>query len=279
MNNVADLQQAAPKVDFAALTIAGSDSCGGAGIQADLKTFAAFDVHGASALTAVTAQNTLGVTAIEPLPADLVAAQVRACLDDLPVTAIKTGMLASAALIESIHAALPRDATPLLVVDPVMVATSGDRLLDESATEALVARLLPRAALVTPNRPEAAVLTGADADAPVDELADRMLALGLQAVLIKDGHGSDAICRDLLATADGRRRTFERARRPGRYHGTGCALSAAICALLARGETLETAVAMAGDWLAEQIAGARLPTKGDLALLPFCRGEGLGERG
>ncbi|MBY6205285.1 bifunctional hydroxymethylpyrimidine kinase/phosphomethylpyrimidine kinase [Halomonas denitrificans] len=272
MNTVADLQHPAASLDCAALTIAGSDACGGAGIQADLKTFAAFGVHGASALTAVTAQNTLGVTAIESLPARFVAAQIRACLDDLPLTAIKTGMLASSPLIEAIVAALPRDGAPLLVIDPVMVATSGDRLLDESATRTLVDRLLPRAALVTPNRPEAAILTGADADAPVDELADRMLELGLRAVLIKDGHGSDATCRDLLATSDGRRRTFDRARRPGRYHGTGCALSAAICALLARGETLEVSVARAGDWLAEQIAQARMPTTGDLALLPFSRG-------
>ncbi len=269
MTDVADLQQTNRNLEFSALTIAGSDACGGAGIQADLKTFAAFGVHGCSAVTAVTAQNTLGVTAIGQLPGDLVAAQIRACLDDLPVTAMKTGMLATAALIESIDAALPRDDMPMLVVDPVMVATSGDRLLDESATQALVDRLLPRATLVTPNRPEAAVLTGADADAPVEELAERMLDLGLQAVLIKDGHGSETICRDLLAAADGRRRSFERKRRPGRYHGTGCALSSAICALLARGETLESSVTMAGDWLADQIAHARLPTKGELALLPF----------
>lgn len=268
--NVANLQQTTA-LNRAALSIAGSDSSGGAGLQADLKTFSAFSVFGATAVTAVTAQNTVGVRSVETLSARLVADQIAACLADLPIRAAKTGMLASTELIEAVAGAWPEDDAPALVVDPVMVATSGARLLDESAEEALVRHLLPRATLITPNRPEAAVLAQlTDAgDVPAEELAARILDRGAQAVLIKDGHNRAAECRDVLVTADGEVAEFRHERLPGRFHGTGCALSAAICALLARGESREDAVRQAGNWLARQIAAARMPLAGDLALLPF----------
>lgn len=253
-----------------ALTIAGSDSGGGAGIQADLKTFAALGVFGATAVTAVTAQNTVGVTRVEALTAQMVEAQIRACLDDLPIRAIKTGMLARADLIEAVAAALNRARGTALIVDPVMVATSGARLLDEQAFEVLVRDLLPLADLVTPNRPEAAVLAGGDPNDDAHDLARRILDLGARAVLIKDGHGEGATCRDWLVTPAGSTE-FARPRLGGRYHGTGCALSAAICAFMARGEALAEAVGHAGDWLAGQMQNARLPGSGELAVLPFTR--------
>ena len=267
---VADLQQPG-ELTRAALSIAGSDSSGGAGLQADLKTFSAFGVHGATAVTAVTAQNTAGVRGIETLSAQIVADQIAACIEDLPIGAAKTGMLASTGIIEAVAEVWPDQDGPALVVDPVMVATSGARLLDPTAEQALIRHLLPRATLVTPNLPEAAVLAGLTEsdDAPAEDLASRILDLGARAVLIKDGHGRSAECRDVLVTASGAVTEFSRQRMPGRFHGTGCALSAAVCALLTRGEPLEDAVRKAGDWLARQIASARMPRSGDLAVLPF----------
>lgn len=270
--SVADLQQLDP-LTVAALSIAGSDSSGGAGLQADLKTFSAFEVFGATAVTAVTAQNTAGVRGVEPLSPELLGDQIEACLEDLPIRAAKTGMLANASLIDVVADAWRSEAAPALVLDPVMVATSGARLLDESAERAMIRRLLPQATLVTPNLPEAAVLAGSDRTAPADDLAARILDYGSRAVLIKDGHGADAVCTDLLMTSDGRRTEFRRRRVAGQFHGTGCALSAAICALLALGEPLDSAVQQAGDWLAEQIASARLPRSKSMGMLPFSRRE------
>lgn len=257
----------------AALTIAGSDSCGGAGIQADLATFVNLGVFGASAIVAITAQNTRAVSGVEILPETLVTAQIRAVFEDLPVAAVKTGMLGNAATIDAVTAALiDQDRhgghrVPL-VVDPVMVATSGSRLLDAEAMEVLSRRLLPRACLVTPNLPEARALTGLDAGASLSELAAAVLGLGCEAVVLKGGHGETAEVTDVLMDARGERRLV-RPRIPGRFHGTGCCLSAAIAAKLALGRSLDDAVDEARQWLQELLERAHRPLAGDLGILPF----------
>ncbi len=219
-----------------ALSIAGSDSGGGAGIQADLKTFAALGVHGACAITAITAQNTVGVTDILELPVAMIRAQIRAVADDLDVQAAKTGMLSSAAIIEAVAAAIEQHRIPNLVVDPVMVAKGGARLLREDAVAALLSRLLPLAAVLTPNLPETQVLLGR----PVATLAERrdaardLLRLGPRAVVIKGGH-AEGEAVDIYW--DGERwEELEALRVPtSNTHGSGCAFSAAIAAGLARG--------------------------------------------
>jgi len=234
-----------------ALTIAGSDSGGGAGIQADLKTFAAHGVYGTSAITAVTAQNTLGVAAWQALSADLVTAQIEAVAGDFAVAAVKTGMLATAAIVEAVAAAIESLDLPLLVVDPVMVAKGGQRLLDDEAVEAMRAELLRRAHLVTPNVPEAEALSGTRISTVDDmHLAGRqILALGPRLVLVKGGHLGGGESIDVAVGAAG---SFEirGPRHAGRHtHGTGCTLSAAIAARLARGEGLEDAIRGARAWL------------------------------
>ena len=242
-----------------ALTIAGSDSSGGAGIQADLKTFAAFGVYGASAITALTAQNTCGVSGIHPVPAAFVTAQIDAVFDDLDVAAVKIGMVAELSIIEAIAAALARWKPKHIVLDPVMVATSGDRLQSTEAVSALRARLIPKASLITPNLPEAAALL--DESVAADEAAiasqgKRLLAMGAQAVLIKGGHGQGTESIDYLFTPG----DVLALRAPRiatiNTHGTGCSLSSAIAASLARGETLEQAVRHAKAWITEAIASA-----------------------
>jgi hydroxymethylpyrimidine/phosphomethylpyrimidine kinase len=235
-----------------ALTVAGSDSGGGAGIQADLRTFSAHGVHGTSALTAVTAQNSVGVTAWSALDPALVVAQIEAVATDMPVAAAKTGMLATAAIVAAVAAALERLRIAPLVVDPVMFAKSGDRLLDPAAERACVEALVPRATLLTPNLPEAAALLGRPvADVPAMREAARDLArLGAGAVLVKGGAlAGDAV--DVLF--DGARIVeLPGARVDTRnVHGTGCTLSAAICARLALGAGLLDAVRGAKDYLAE----------------------------
>ncbi len=228
-----------------ALTIAGSDSSGGAGIQADLKTFSAFGVYGASVIVALTAQNTHGVQGVHPVPADFVAQQMTSVLSDLDVGAIKTGMLATAEIVETVVAGLAQAAGRPLVVDPVMVATSGDVLLDPNAVDAVRRRLLPIATVITPNIPEAAVLLGsaqAKTETEVIAQAKALLDLGPGAVLVKGGHGSDNTAVDILASASGIDR-FAQPRLDTRHtHGTGCTLSAAIAALLAQGVALRPAV-------------------------------------
>jgi hydroxymethylpyrimidine/phosphomethylpyrimidine kinase len=227
-----------------ALTIAGSDSGGGAGIQADLKTFAAFGVYGTSAITAITAQNTLGVRAIHEIPPEIVAGQIDAVLDDIGADAMKTGMLSSAPIIEIVARRLRAHNSAPLVVDPVMVAKSGDRLLREDAVQALRERLLPLAAVVTPNAPEATVLSGIEV---VDmesaaEAARRIHALGPALVIVKGGHLAGDSCDDLAF--DGRSCEILTGKRVAtrHTHGTGCTFSAAIAACLARGaEPLEAA--------------------------------------
>ena len=220
-----------------ALTIAGSDSGGGAGIQADLKTFAAFGVYGASAVTAITAQNTLGVQAIHEVPAEVVAAQIDAVLSDIGADAVKTGMLFSTAIIEAGADRLRAHGVTRLVVDPVMVAKSGDRLLRDDAVAALRELLLPLAEVVTPNADEAGVLVGIEVvnDDSAREAARRIHALGPRYVIVKGGHFDGPISDDLLF--DGQRFEVLSGRRIAtrQTHGTGCTFSAALAAELAAG--------------------------------------------
>ena len=241
-----------------ALTIAGSDSGGGAGVQADLKTFAAHGVYGTSAITAVTAQNTRGVTAFEALSADLVTAQIEAVMSDLGAHAAKTGMLANAAIVEAVAAAVEDLEIPLLVVDPVMIAKSGDRLVDDEALGAMKAELLERAFVVTPNIPEAEVLAGIGIQTDDDrrEAARRIVALGAKAVIVKGGHFPSADIVDLLY--DGHRFTeFHAERIPGSStHGTGCTFAAAVAAHLALGHRLEDAIPQAQQYVAGAIRHA-----------------------
>jgi hydroxymethylpyrimidine/phosphomethylpyrimidine kinase len=242
-----------------ALTIAGSDSSGGAGIQADLKTFAALGVYGASVITALTAQNTRGVTGIHQVPAEFVTAQIDAVFGDLDVKAVKIGMVAQLATIGAITAGLERWSPKHIVLDPVMVATSGDRLLAAEAVDALRTKLIPLAALITPNLPEAAALLDeevASTEAAVESQGQRLLAMGCQAVLIKGGHGQGAESTDYLVTGDGTIALAAPRIATKNTHGTGCSLSSAIAAGLAKGEDMETAVRGAKTWISAAIAAA-----------------------
>jgi hydroxymethylpyrimidine/phosphomethylpyrimidine kinase len=242
-----------------ALTIAGSDSSGGAGIQADLKTFAALGVYGASVITALTAQNTRGVTGIHQVPAEFVTAQIDAVFGDLEVKALKIGMVAQPATIDAIAAGLERWSPRHIVLDPVMVATSGDRLLAAEAVDALRTRLIPRASVITPNLPEAAALLDeevASTEAAVESQGQRLLAMGCQAVLIKGGHGQGAESTDYLVTGNGTIALAAPRIATKNTHGTGCSLSPAIAAGLAKGEDLETAVRNAKTWISAAIAAA-----------------------
>ncbi|MHC2461232.1 bifunctional hydroxymethylpyrimidine kinase/phosphomethylpyrimidine kinase [Bradyrhizobium embrapense] len=242
-----------------ALTIAGSDSSGGAGIQADLKSFAALGVYGASAITALTAQNTTGVSGIHPVPASFVTAQIDAVFSDLNVGAVKIGMVAQAETIVAIAGALQRWAPRHIVLDPVMVATSGDRLLAAEAVDALKTMLFPLASLITPNLPEVAALLNepvASSEADVEEQGRQLLAMGCRAVLVKGGHGHGTESIDYLI--DGERSIALAAPRiaTANTHGTGCSLSSAIAAGLAKGEPMETAVRNAKAWITDAIAAA-----------------------
>jgi hydroxymethylpyrimidine/phosphomethylpyrimidine kinase len=239
-----------------ALTIAGSDSGGGAGIQADLKTFHAFRVWGTSVITAITAQNTRGVSAVHVVPLADVRAQLEAIASDLRPAAFKTGMLATAELVSSVAAEIPRHDLGPYVLDPVMVATSGDRLLAQDAVAALTRELLPLAHVVTPNLLEAEMLSGVPVRS-VDDMhvaAARIRQLGARAVLVKGGHlpGDEAV--DLLVDAHGERTWSRRHIDTKDTHGTGCTLSAAITACLARGDELADAVDHAVRFVAKAIA-------------------------
>jgi hydroxymethylpyrimidine/phosphomethylpyrimidine kinase len=242
-----------------ALTIAGSDSSGGAGIQADLKTFAAFGVYGASVITALTAQNTTGVSGIHQVPADFVTAQIDAVFSDLAVGAVKIGMVADPPVIDAIVAGLARWSPKHVVLDPVMVATSGDRLLATEAVEALRTKLIPRASVITPNLPEAAALldesVAAD-EAAVEKQGRRLLALGCRAVLIKGGHGEGAESIDYLIDRAGVIALAAPRIATKNTHGTGCSLSSAIAAGLAKGEGMESAVRNAKAFVSAAIAAA-----------------------
>ncbi|MEA2894231.1 MAG: hydroxymethylpyrimidine/phosphomethylpyrimidine kinase [Bradyrhizobium sp.] len=242
-----------------ALTIAGSDSSGGAGVQADLKTFAALGVYGASVITALTAQNTRGVTGIHQVPAEFVTAQIDAVFGDLDVKAVKIGMVSQRAVIEAVVAGLARWRPKHIVLDPVMVATSGDRLLAPDAIEALRTRLIPRALLVTPNLPEAAALLEeqiASSEKQIESQGKRLLTMGASAVLIKGGHGEGAESIDYLFCAAGAVALPAPRIATKNTHGTGCSLSSAIAAGLAKGDDLETAVRNAKTWVSAAIAAA-----------------------
>jgi hydroxymethylpyrimidine/phosphomethylpyrimidine kinase len=242
-----------------ALTIAGSDSSGGAGIQADLKTFAALGVYGASVITALTAQNTRGVSGIHAVPAPFVTAQIDAVFGDLDVKALKIGMVGEPATIEAIAAALARWRVAHVVLDPVMVASSGDRLLSADGLLGLRTQLIPRVSLITPNLPEAAALLGeeiASDEAAIANQGKRLLALGCQAVLIKGGHGKGSESIDYLFGRNGMIRLPAPRIATLNTHGTGCSLSSAIAAGLAKGEGLETAVRNAKAWISVAIAAA-----------------------
>lgn len=245
------------------LTIAGSDSGGGAGVQADLKTFLALGAFGMSALTAVTAQNTLAVAGVEALSPDFVALQIRSVADDIGVDAAKTGMLFSAAIIEAVAETLRHYAFPL-VVDPVMVSKSGARLLREDAVEVLKKRLLPLATVVTPNLPEAHILAGLPAGTPDDELARAIQGSGVPFVLLKGGHRPGPTVTDRLY-GPGLRRAYPHPRHDTpNTHGTGCTLSAAIAVGLARGLDVAAAVELAIRFVDGAIRSA----------LPFGHGHG-----
>jgi hydroxymethylpyrimidine/phosphomethylpyrimidine kinase len=234
-----------------ALTIAGSDSGGGAGIQADLKTFQQFGVFGTSVIVALTAQNTRGVRAVQPVPDDMVAAQLDALAEDLPPAAVKTGMLATAALVHLVADAIREHGWRTYICDPVMVATSGHRLLDAAAESVVRDRLLPLAALVTPNLDEAAILTSLDVRDPteMERAGYRLLELGAGAALVKGGHLDSVEMTDVLITAKGARRFTHPRISTTSTHGTGCTLSAAITAGLALGRDLESAVADGLDYV------------------------------
>ena len=261
-----------------ALTIAGSDSGGGAGIQADLKTFAAFGVYGTSAITAVTAQNTTGVIAWEPVSTELVIAQIEAVATDLPPAAVKTGMLATAAIVEAVAATIAELDLPNLVVDPVMIAKGGGRLLEEDAVAAIVAELLPRAEVLTPNIAEAEALIGAPIRTVADmhDAARQIRKLGPRVVVLKGGHlppsGSDPdFCVDVFSSAQS---DFElrgpRVDTP-HTHGTGCTFAAAICAALALGQTIDQAVSGARDYVEGAIRNAPALGRGHGPLNHFWR--------
>jgi hydroxymethylpyrimidine/phosphomethylpyrimidine kinase len=242
-----------------AVTIAGSDSGGGAGIQADLKTFSALGVFGASVITALTAQNTKGVNGIHDVPADFITAQIDAVFSDLKVNATKIGMLSNAAAIAAVASGLDRHKQSNIVLDPVMVASSGDRLLKPDAIESLCRLLIPKALVITPNLPEAAALLGtavAADEAAMRDQAQRLLALGAKSVLIKGGHGSGAESVDLLVGVNGVERLAAPRFATRNTHGTGCTLSSAIAAGLAKGESLLDAVRAAKSYVTAAIAAA-----------------------
>ena len=243
-----------------ALTIAGSDSGGGAGIQADLKTFHQWGVFGTSALTAVTAQNTLGVQEVHPVPPSIIAAQISSVSADLAPVAVKSGMLATTEIVVAVAAAIRGHGLGAYVLDPVMVATSGDRLLERDAVAAIRRDLLPLAAIVTPNWPEAALLTGSRTSDPqrsdLREVARALVEAGAGAALVKGGHLEGDEAMDVYW--DGSlERVFRAPRIRTRHtHGTGCTLSAAIAAGLARGAGLEEAAEGAVEWVRAAIAEA-----------------------
>jgi hydroxymethylpyrimidine/phosphomethylpyrimidine kinase len=242
-----------------AVTIAGSDSSGGAGIQADLKTFSALGVYGASVIAALTAQNTKGVTAIHDVPPDFVSAQIDAVFSDLAVGAVKIGMLSTPAVIEAVAFGLDRFRQTNIVLDPVMVAESGDRLIAPAAVAVLKRELLPRALVVTPNLPEAAALLDTAVAANEAEMrlqAERFLAMGVKAVLMKGGHGKGPESADFFADGTHMIRLAAERVDTRNTHGTGCTISSAIAAGLAKGLDLADAVRAAKTYITAAIGAA-----------------------
>jgi hydroxymethylpyrimidine/phosphomethylpyrimidine kinase len=242
-----------------ALTIAGSDSSGGAGIQADIKTFSALHVYGASVITALTAQNTKGVDDIMVVPPEFVLAQMRSVMSDLAVNAIKIGMLGSAAVIEAVVEGLSEFPSVPVVLDPVMVATSGDPLLDDDAVDTLREKLIPLATLITPNLKEAALLLGEPEDRRekwMEGRAQRLLDLGPRAVLLKGGDSDGETALDILVDGSGVQRLDGPRVATKNTHGTGCTLSSAIAAELAKGVPLDRAVKNAKIYVTAAIMAA-----------------------
>jgi hydroxymethylpyrimidine/phosphomethylpyrimidine kinase len=240
------------------LIIAGSDSGGGAGIQADIKAVTALGAYAATAITAVTVQNTLGVTGVHPIPLDIVAAQADAVLDDIGADALKTGMLGDVGAVETVAAILDRAADAPAVVDPVMIAKGGSALLAAEAVQAVARLMVPRAALLTPNAPEAEALTGLTVASPDDQrrAGEALLAMGAKAVLMKGGHVPGERVLDLLLTPGGET-AFEAERIETRHtHGTGCTLASACAAGLSQGLPLAEAVARAWAYVQEALARA-----------------------
>ncbi|HEV8693090.1 MAG TPA: bifunctional hydroxymethylpyrimidine kinase/phosphomethylpyrimidine kinase [Lysobacter sp.] len=254
---------------LSAMTIAGSDSGGGAGIQADLKTFAAHRVHGLSAIAALTAQHTRGVTAVEVPSVSFLRAQIDACFDDFNIGAVKLGMLARTDVIHAVADALERHCPPHIVLDPVMVATSGVRLLETDALDALRTRLLPLATLVTPNLPEAELLLGTPItdQAAMREACMTLRQRGARAVLLKGGHlAGDGDVVDLLADADGIT-AMSHPRLTLEAHGTGCTLASAVAANLCRGHVLAEACRAAADYVHAALRGGYRPGRSDIVVL------------
>jgi hydroxymethylpyrimidine/phosphomethylpyrimidine kinase len=246
------------------LSIAGSDSGGGAGIQADLKTIAALGCYGMTAITALTAQNTQGVRAIHPVPLKMLADQIDAVVEDIGVDAVKIGMLHSADTVRTVSAAIERHALPHIVLDPVMIATSGAVLIDSEAISVLVRYLFPRAAVVTPNLDEASLLVGRplDSETAIEAAALQLLDMGAQAVLLKGGHLPGDTVSDLLVMRGGRPHWMRAARiDTPNTHGTGCTLSSAIASHLALGASLAEAVELAREYVRGALqAGAQVRT-------------------
>jgi hydroxymethylpyrimidine/phosphomethylpyrimidine kinase len=244
------------------LSIAGSDSGGGAGIQADLKTFSALGCFGMTAITALTAQNTMGVRAIHPVPPDMLAQQIDAVVEDIGVDAVKIGMLHAVDVVHAVSLAIARHQLTRVVFDPVMVATSGAVLIDDAAIAVLVKELFPIADLITPNLDEAGLLVGRplDSEADMESAATQLLAMGSKAVLIKGGHLQGDLVADLLAHASGERTWMRDSRiQTPNTHGTGCTLSSAIAAFLALGLDLRESVQSARDYIRGALqAGAQV---------------------
>ena len=239
------------------LIIAGSDSGGGAGIQADIKTCAAYGVYSATAITAVTAQNTVGVQEVHKLPAEMVAAQITSVMDDIGADVIKIGMLGSQEIIETVAKAVD-DVDAFVVLDPVMVATSGDPLMDEGAIEALKTKLIPVCDLITPNIPEAELLTGLKIDDTDDmtKAGEALLAMGAYAALMKGGHLDSKMIFDVLVSEDGNNLMSGPRLHSRHTHGTGCTLASAVAAGMASGTPLDEAVLSARDFVYEAIRTA-----------------------
>lgn len=260
---------------ISALTIAGSDSGGGAGIQADLKTFAAHGVHGCSAIAALTAQHTRGVNAVHVPPVEFLRAQIDACFDDFDIRAVKIGMLADANVIAAVATALDQHCPPYIVLDPVMIATSGARLLADDAIQTLRRKLLPMASVLTPNLPEAEALLGReirDVQA-MRRACDDLLSLGPGAVLLKGGHlqAEDEEVIDLLSLrteeGDVLHREFRHPRLRLEAHGTGCSLSSALAAQIARGLAVDEAALAASDYVHRGLLGGIRPGRSALVVL------------
>jgi len=262
----------APRIRPTVLTIAGSDSGGGAGIQADLRTFAAHGVHGVCVITAVTAQNTRAVSAIHTIPPAIVAAQLQAVFGDFRIAAIKIGMLASDAIVRVVAAELSRHPRIPVVLDPVLVATTGARLAGRNLVASLRRHLIERADLLTPNLPEAAALLGRPVRGTDDmqQAADDLIALGARAVLLKGGHAPGKTVSDLLV-ARGSAHTFRHARIAAEGHGTGCTLASAIAANLTHGKTMSDAVRNATNYVHRALAAGYSPGRGRLRVLDHAR--------